>query len=150
MNDESISDYELRQRMALFVATSGLRPSADDMKRIRSQTLDKLEDEKIQLQEAVKQHITVSPVEVDKAVNGLMDQNQITIEQLRTLLANAGSSEATLRSQITAQLAWQKTVQDKYSDLVNVSPGPGGRRSAPRYAKAPTSRISWSAKFSCP
>jgi peptidyl-prolyl cis-trans isomerase SurA len=111
----------LRQRVALFVATSGLHPTADDMKRIHSQTLDALEDEKIRLQEAVKEHITVSPVEVDKAINNLMDQNHITIDQLRAVLANAGSSEATLRSQITAQLAWQKTVQDKYSDLVNVS-----------------------------
>ena len=121
VNDESISDYELRQRMALFIATSGLRPSADDLKRIRGQTLDRLEDEKIQLQEAVKKHITVSPVEVDKAVNNLLDQNHITVEQLRTLLVNAGSSEATLRSQVTAQLAWQKTVQDEYADRVNVS-----------------------------
>jgi peptidyl-prolyl cis-trans isomerase SurA len=121
VNDESISDYELRQRISLFVATSGLHPSTDDLKRIRTQTLDRLEDEKIQLQEAVKQHITVSPVEVDKAINNLMDQNHITIDQLRTVLAQAGSSEMTLRSQITAQLAWQKTVQGKYSDLVNIS-----------------------------
>jgi peptidyl-prolyl cis-trans isomerase SurA len=91
------------------------------MKRIHSQTLDALEDEKIRLQEAVKEHITVSPVEVDKAINNLMDQNHITIDQLRTVLAQAGSSEMTLRSQITAQLAWQKTVQGKYSDLVNIS-----------------------------
>jgi peptidyl-prolyl cis-trans isomerase SurA len=121
VNDESISDYELRQRMSLFIATSGLHPSTDDLKRIRGQTLDRLEDEKIQLQEAVKKHITVSPVEVDKAINNLLDQNHITIEQLRTVLASSGSSELTLRSQITAQLAWQKTVQDQYSDLVNIS-----------------------------
>jgi peptidyl-prolyl cis-trans isomerase SurA len=122
VNDESISDYELRQRIALYIATSGLHPSAEDMKRIRSQMLDRLEDEKIQLQEAVKNHITVSPVEVDKAVNGLLDQNHLTIQQLRNILTNAGASEVALRSQITAQLAWQKTVQDKYSDLVNISP----------------------------
>ena len=121
VNDESISDYELRQRMALFIATSGLHPSPDDLKRIRAQTLDRLEDEKIQLQEAVKKHITVSPVEVDKAINNLLDQNHITIDQLRAVLANSGSGELTLRTQITAQLAWQKTVQDQYSDLVNVS-----------------------------
>ena len=122
VNDESISDYELRQRMALFIATSGLHPTAEDLKRIRSQTLDRLEDEKIQLQEAVKKHITVSPVEVDKAVNGLLDQNRLTIEQLRNILTSAGASEIALRTQITAQLAWQKAVQDQYSDLVNISP----------------------------
>ena len=121
VNDESISDYELRQRVALFVATSGLQPSAEDMKRIRSQMLDKMEDEKLQLQEAVKKHITVSPVEVDKSINGLLAQNHLTIEQLRTVLNNAGASELALRSQITAQIAWQKTVQDEYSDRINIT-----------------------------
>ena len=121
VNDESISDYELRQRVALFIATSGLQPSAEDLKRIRSQMLDKMEDEKLQLQEAQKKHITVSPVEVDKTINSLMTQNHLTMDQLRTVLAQAGSSELALRSQITAQLAWQKTVQDQYSDRVNIS-----------------------------
>ncbi len=121
VNDESISDYELRQRVALFVATSGLQPSAEDLKRIRGQMLDKMEDEKLQLQEAVKKHITVSPVEVDKSINGLMAQNHLTIEQLRNILTSAGASELALRSQITAQIAWQKTVQDEYSDRINIS-----------------------------
>jgi peptidyl-prolyl cis-trans isomerase SurA len=122
VNDESISEYELRQRINLFIATSGLHPNAADMKRIHDQSLDKLEDEKIQLQAAVKKHVTVSPVEVDKAINGLLDQNKLTIQQLRNILIQAGASEAALRSQITAQIAWQKTVQDQYSDLVNISP----------------------------
>jgi peptidyl-prolyl cis-trans isomerase SurA len=121
VNDESISDYELRQRMALFIATSGLQPSPEDLKRIRKQILEKMEDEKIQLQEAVKKHITVSPVEVDKNINQLLAQNHLTIEQLRTILVGAGASELALRSQITAQIAWQKTVQDEYSDRVNIS-----------------------------
>ena len=122
VNDESITELELRQRVALFVATSGLQPNAEDMKRIRGQILDKMEDEKLQLQEAVKKHITVSPVEVDKNINGLLAQNHLTIEQLRIILTAAGASELALRSQITAQIAWQKTVQDEYSDRVNISP----------------------------
>jgi peptidyl-prolyl cis-trans isomerase SurA len=122
VNDEIISEYEVRQRMALFIATSGLQPNAEDLKRIRSQVMDKMEDEKLQLQEAVKKHVTVSPVEVDKAINGLLSQNHLTIDQLRTVLTNAGASELALREQMTAQLAWQKTVQEEYSDRVNVTP----------------------------
>jgi peptidyl-prolyl cis-trans isomerase SurA len=121
VNDESISDYELRQRVALFIATSGLQPNAEDRKRIRGQILDQMVDEKLRLQEAVKKHITVSPVEVDKAINSLLAQNRLTMEQLRNVLAQAGASDLALKSQITAQLAWQKTVQDEYSDRVNIS-----------------------------
>jgi peptidyl-prolyl cis-trans isomerase SurA len=121
VNDESISDYELRQRVALFVATSGLNPSAEDMKRIRTQMLEKLEDEKIQLQEAVKKNITVSPVEVDRTVNQLLTQNHMSMDQLGKMLGQAGASILALKSQITAQIAWQKTVQQEYSDRVNIS-----------------------------
>jgi peptidyl-prolyl cis-trans isomerase SurA len=122
VNDESISDYELRQRIALFISTSGLAPTADDQKRIRGQILDQMVDEKIRLQEAVKKKITVSPVEVDKAINSLLGQNHLTMDQLRSVLTQAGASEYALRQQITAQLAWQKTVQDEYSSRVNISP----------------------------
>ncbi|HWY60859.1 MAG TPA: M56 family metallopeptidase [Rhizomicrobium sp.] len=109
VNDESISDYALRQRMALFIALSGLKPNADDLKRIRGQILDQMENEKIQLQEAVNKRITVSPVEVDRAINNLLNQKHLTLDQLRVMLNQAGASESTLRSQVTAQLAWQKT-----------------------------------------
>jgi hypothetical protein len=119
VNEESISDYELRQRMALFIALYSLKPTAEDLKRIRSQVLEKMENEKTQLQEAVRKHITVSPDEVDKVLNTLLAQNHITIEQLRSTLGAAGASELALRSEITAQIAWQKTVQEQHSDPAN-------------------------------
>jgi len=81
-----------------------------------------LEAEKIQLQEAQKKKITVSPIEVDKRINGMMQDNHFTMEQLRENLTKAGASEEALRSQITASIAWQKAVQDEYGDRVNVTP----------------------------
>ena len=81
-----------------------------------------LEAEKLQLQEAVKKKITVSPVEVDKRLNGMIQDYHFTIEQLRQNLNNAGASEDALRSQITASIAWQKAVQDEYGDQVNITP----------------------------
>jgi peptidyl-prolyl cis-trans isomerase SurA len=124
VNDESISDYELRQRVALYLATSGITQqlTEDQKKHIRGQILEKLEDEKVQLQEAVKKKITVSPVEVDKRINGMMAENHFTIQQLRSTLAQAGANEDALRAQITASIAWMKAVQDEYADHVNISP----------------------------
>lgn len=124
VNDQSISDYELRQRVALYLATSGITQqlTPEQRKRIRGQILENLESEKIQLQEAVRKKITVSPVEVDKRINAMMADNKFTIQQLRATLANAGASEEALRAQITASIAWMKTVQDQYGDRVNVTP----------------------------
>lgn len=124
VNDQSISDYEVRQRVALYLATSGINQqlTPEQKKRIRSQILESLEAEKIQLQEAVKKKITVSPVEVDKRINAMMTDNKFDIKQLRETLIKAGASEDALRAQITASIAWMKTVQDEYGDRVNITP----------------------------
>ena len=124
VNDESISDFELRQRVALYMALQGISQqlTPEQKTRIRTQMLEVLESEKLQLQEAVKKKITVSPVEVDKRINAMIQEYRFTIEQLRENLAKAGASEDALRSQITASIAWQKAVQDEYSDRVNVTP----------------------------
>src|SRR4051794_13288665 len=39
VNDSIISDYDLRQRVALFVATSGIRAAAENLKNIQRQVL---------------------------------------------------------------------------------------------------------------
>jgi len=124
VNDESISDFELRQRVALYLALNGFNQSqltAEQRTRMRGQILEQLQAEKVQLQEAVKKKITVSPVEVDRRLSNMMQEYHFTIEQLRQNLINAGASEEALRAQITASLAWQKTVQDEYGDRVNVT-----------------------------
>ncbi len=123
VNDESISDYELRQRVALYLAINGINQqlTTEQRTRIRNQILELLQSEKLELQEAVKKKITVSPVEVDKRINGMTEDYHFTIQQLRQNLTNAGASEDALRSQITASIAWQKTVQDEYGDDVIVT-----------------------------
>jgi peptidyl-prolyl cis-trans isomerase SurA len=123
VNDETISDYELRQRVALYLALNGItqKLTSEQSTRIRGQILEVLESEKLELQEAVKKKITVSPVEVDRRLNAMMQEYHFSIDQLRQNLTAAGASEDALRSQITASIAWQKTVQDQYEDEINVT-----------------------------
>jgi peptidyl-prolyl cis-trans isomerase SurA len=122
INDFAVSEYEVRQRLNLFLATSGIQPKGDELKRVRGQIITQLENEKLELNEAIKKHITVAPGEVDGQINRMLGENHVTIEQLREVLANAGSGEDALRRQITAQIAWQKTVQQEYEDRINITP----------------------------
>ena len=122
INDFAVSEYEVRQRLNLFIATSGIQPKGDELKRIRGQIITQLENEKLELNEAIKKHITVAPGEVDGQINRMLGENHVTIEQLREVLSNAGSGEDALRRQITAQIAWQKTVQQEYEDRINITP----------------------------
>jgi peptidyl-prolyl cis-trans isomerase SurA len=124
INDFAVSEYEVRQRLHLFLATSGIQPSPDEVKRIRGQIITQLENEKLELNEAIKKHVTVAPAEVDAQINRMLSETNppITLQQLREVLNNAGSSEDALRRQLTAQIAWQKTVQEEYQDRINITP----------------------------
>src|SRR3954465_3905795 len=109
VNDSIISDYDLRQRVALFLATSGIRATAENIKNIRRQVLTQLETERLEILEAQRKKISVSTSEVDRAIDNILRDNHLTAEQIKRLLAGANVEMATFRSQIAAQLAWTKT-----------------------------------------
>lgn len=122
VNDSVISDYDLRQRMALFIATSGVRPSEDALKQIRGQVLAELETERMELLEAQKSNVSVSAADVDKAIDDIVKSNHLSVDQLKSVLSQGGVDMATLRAQISVQIAWSKLVQNQLGDRVHVSP----------------------------
>lgn len=122
VNDSVISDYDLKQRIALFIATSGVRPSTDSLNTIRDQVLKELETEQMELLEAKKDNISVSASDVDRAIDDIVKSNHLSQDQLKSVLAQGGVDMATLRAQISVQIAWSKLVQDQLGDRVHVSP----------------------------
>lgn len=121
VNDTVISEFDLRQRIALFAATSGVTPTDKQMAEIRGQIMSQLETERLELIEAQKSNITVNSGEVDKAIDSILADNHLTMDKLNEMLAHAGVYMATLRGQIAAQIAWSKTVQARYGGDVHVS-----------------------------
>lgn len=122
VNDQVISEYDLRQRVQLVLSTSGLPPTPANAKRFRGQVLDQLKTEKLELIEAQRKNITVSPTEVDKEIEGILTDNKLTLDQLKQILGRSNVAMETLRTQIAVQLAWQKAIEDEYGDRVNITP----------------------------
>lgn len=114
VNDYVISDYDLDQRVQLFVATSGVRVSAESLAQIRGQVLRSLEDEILELQEAQKHKITVSKADVDRAIKNIADDNKTTPEEIIGTVRRAGVTQDVFRQQIAAQLTWQKVVTARF------------------------------------
>jgi len=121
VNDQIVSEYDLRQRLALVIATSGMPSTADTVKRLKPQVLDQLKTEKLELEEAQRKNITVSPPEVDKEIAGILKDNNLTMDQLKQVMTRAGVAMETLRAQIAVQLAWQKAIEDEYGDRINIT-----------------------------
>jgi peptidyl-prolyl cis-trans isomerase SurA len=123
VNDSVISDYDLRQRMALAITTTSTKPTPEALKALKAQVLEQLETEQLELQEAQRKNITVSPPEVDKEIDGIAKDSNLTLDKLKDILAKGGVAMSTFRAQITAQIAWRKAVQDEYQDRINITPG---------------------------
>jgi peptidyl-prolyl cis-trans isomerase SurA len=121
VNSDVITDYDLRQRVQLYVATSGVEPSAENLKKLRAQILDQLINERIQIQEAKKKNITISSPEIDKAIQRITEDNHINLDQLKEMLGRFNVQISALRSQIAAQTLWQKVVEDEFQDRINIS-----------------------------
>jgi len=122
VNDQVVSEYDLRQRVQLVMSTSGLPPTPANAKRFRPQVLEQLKTEKLELIEAQRKNITVSPTEVDKEIEGILTDNKLTMDQLKQILGKSNVAMETLRTQIAVQLAWQKAIEDEYGDRINITP----------------------------
>jgi peptidyl-prolyl cis-trans isomerase SurA len=121
VNDFVISNYDLDQRTALFVATSGVRPTKDTLVQIRAQVLRSMEDEVLELQEANKHKINVSKAEVDRALKNIADDNKLSVDQILASITQAGVTTETFRQQVAAQLVWQKLVSARYGTDILVN-----------------------------
>lgn len=121
VNDQVVSTYDLRQRTRLVLSTAGMQPTPENIRRLRPQVLDQLKTEKLELIEAQRKNITVSPTEVDKEIDGIMADNKLTMDQLKQILSRSQVAIETLRAQIAVQIAWQKAIEDEYGDRINIT-----------------------------
>lgn len=120
VNDIVISTYDLDQRVKLMMVTSGAQ-GPDTAKRLRPQVLRQLVDELLQLQEAQKSKIQITNEDLDKSLKRIAQQNNISVDQIYKTLDDGKISRSTLQTQIKADLAWQKLIQQRLAPRVTVS-----------------------------
>lgn len=122
VNDYPITSYELGQRIALVMATSRIPHTPEMEKKVRQQVLEQLETETLHRQEAQKNDISVSTIEVNRYIKDILDENHMNLDQLKEVLKHGHVVMATFRSQIASQLLWQKAVSARYAGRINISP----------------------------
>ncbi len=127
VNGEIISTYDLRQRIQLVIASTGVQPTEQNLPEIEREALRGLIDERLQMAEiksveARQKGIKLIPTdkEVDEEIDNLARQYHLTGAQLQKSLAQVGIAPATLRAQTTAQLAWQRYIGGRFRDNVHV------------------------------
>jgi peptidyl-prolyl cis-trans isomerase SurA len=121
VNDDAISMTDLRERMKLVLASSGLPNNEEVRARILPQVVESLIEEQLKLQEARRNKLEVSDEEVAEGFKIIATQNKYEPEQFAGLMKKAGISLDTLNDQIRAQLSWNKYIKEVLRKRVNVS-----------------------------
>ncbi len=120
VNDEVISGYDLEQRIRLLLSTSRSRPTQEMLRRMQTQVLQSLIDERLQLQEADRLNIAVSDADIQNAIRFIENQNRMAEGGLAESLRKGGSDLDALAIQLEAQIAWSKVVGQVLRPRVSV------------------------------
>jgi len=122
VNDQPITTVDVRNRMRLIIASTGLGQLDEEaLARVQDQAIRGLVDEELQLQAAAEYEIQITDNEVMGSLMDLAQRNNATVEDIIEDLSSSGVDIATLRHQIEAELAWQILVNGRYGSRIRIS-----------------------------
>lgn len=119
VNDEVVTFSDVANRVNLYL--SGKMPPADVRRKMEQQILNRLIDEKLQMQEAKSLGIVVGEDQVSAGFAEVARQNGVPPEEFRRRLQASGVSVGTLYDQLRAEIAWSQVIKRKLRPQVNVS-----------------------------
>lgn len=121
VNDEPITMSAVYDRMKLMMASSGMPNTPEIQAKLKTQVVNMLIDETLQMQEAKRLSLSVTPEEVANGFATVAQQNKFTAQQFQDILVHSGIRLNTLQDQIKAQIAWGKVIQRKLRPQVEVN-----------------------------
>lgn len=121
VNDDLISVYDLQNRVRWVVFTSGIKPDAAGQRRIVRQVLDELIFERLRIQEADRLNVRVTEREIDQQLEAQAQRNNLSKDGLVSRVQSVGIDPSTVRSQIRANIAWNKLASRQLRRQVDVS-----------------------------
>ncbi|WP_373085459.1 peptidylprolyl isomerase [Sneathiella sp.] len=121
VNDEIISGYDLNQRISLTIALSGFPDTDETRKQLATQTLNRLVDDRLKMQEAARFNISVSDDEVLKSFSLLEKANNMPPGEVDRILETNHIDPATMLAQVRANLIWNKLIEARMMPNITIS-----------------------------
>jgi peptidyl-prolyl cis-trans isomerase SurA len=110
VNDDVISQWDLQQRIAFIMVSTGQPRNQENADRLAPVALRQLIDEKLQSKEAKDRGVEVSEAEVNAAISDIEQSNRLPAGQLQQILSQAGLPLTVLSKQLHTRIAWQRNV----------------------------------------
>lgn len=121
VNDESITAFDVEQRVRLTIGPSPQMPNPEQLRRLSTQVLRGMIDERLQMQEAKRLGITIQPEELEDAIARVEQQNNLPPGQLPAAFKAGGLSMSSFEDQARAAIVWPKVVRRRAARLVTVA-----------------------------
>jgi len=122
VKDEVITTFQLERALAADPAAHNLEElSAADLARLKSQTLDRLIDEKLFLQRVAELGLTVKEAELEAAIDDIQAQNNLSRAQLIAALQQQGMDFASYRNNLKLELLRYRLIGREVNSRVEVT-----------------------------
>lgn len=120
VNKDVITNDDIEKRLALILLSAGeVDKKATD--ELIQQIKEALIQEKLQRQIATYLKVSVLKEELDKAIENIAKENNMTPEQLNTFFANKGVDIKTLRDRVESNLLWIKSVREGIGAHIHIT-----------------------------
>ncbi|MGR4000951.1 MAG: peptidylprolyl isomerase [Alphaproteobacteria bacterium] len=120
VNDEVITYRDLSTRTALATLASGLENTSENRASLEAAVLQEIITEMLQASQAESLDLSVTPEELDNAIDGVASRQGVPTEEFFIYLKNNDVSPETFRENILAQILWSKVVQEEYVPRITI------------------------------
>lgn len=126
VNDEIVTNYDVRQRMLLLYTLSGIQPQQSNLQQFQGEALRSLLEERLQLQELRRVgrertlNLIVEDAVVDREIAEMAREANLPADQFAQQLQLRGISLAEMREYRRAQVSWTSFVRAYFRTRVAV------------------------------
>ena len=121
VNDDIITFYDVNERMKLVNLSNKIPNDPNSRKLAADQILRALIDENIKLQESLKQNVRISDREIQKQIDVIAQNNNMTRDKFNAFLASKNINITSMFTQIHSQIAWTKTLTKTVRRKIQIS-----------------------------
>ncbi len=122
VNDDVITLRELDNRVRDYAIQLRINTANPlDLAALKKQVLERMIQNKIQLQQAARLGITIDDVSLNRMLTALADSNKLTLDQLRSRIESEGMDFARFRKQSREDLIIKQLQQRLVADKVTVT-----------------------------
>ncbi|ARS53478.1 peptidylprolyl isomerase [Kushneria konosiri] len=122
VNDDAIMSSDLDQRVSQVRQQMQSRNiGMPDQNELREQVLSRMITEQIELQMAQRANLSVSDSDLNQAMRGVAQRNNMTLEQFADRVEQEGMSYAQVREQVRRELLITQVQQRSVASQVNIS-----------------------------